>query len=100
MSGDAPSAVCVAAAPEDDAAVRLTANVSFGDRLRRCPIVVAVSGEPDGAGPVRVASALQRRFGSAVSAVQVMDTSDIALLTPLPAPLIVTAMSWVSVPSF
>ena len=58
--------------------------VSLGDQLRYCPIVVAVSGEPAGAGPVRAASALQARYGSRVSAIQVLDTSDLPLPTPLP----------------
>jgi nucleotide-binding universal stress UspA family protein len=56
--------------------------VSLADQLRYCPIVVAVSGEADGAAPVRVASALEHRFGSHVSAVQVLDVSDIP--NPLP----------------
>ena len=56
---------------------------SLGDRLRHRPIVVAVTGEADGAAPVRVAAALEQRFGSAVSAVQVLDVSD--LPNPLPA---------------
>jgi len=59
--------------------------VSLGDQLRYCPIVVAVSGELAGAGPVRVASALEARYGSRVSAVQVLDVSDLPLPTPLPA---------------
>jgi len=59
--------------------------VSLGDQLRYCPIVVAVSGEPAGAGPVRVASAREARYGSRVSAVQVLDVSDLPLPTPLPA---------------
>jgi universal stress protein E len=58
--------------------------VALGDQLRYCPIVVAVSGEPGGAGPVRVASALEARYGSRVSAVQVLDVSDLPLPTPLP----------------
>jgi nucleotide-binding universal stress UspA family protein len=60
-------------------------SVSLGDQLRDRPIVVAVSGAADGAGPVRVASALERRFGSRVFAVQVLDVSDIP--NPLPAAL-------------
>ena len=55
--------------------------VSLGDQLRYCPIVVAVSGESAGEAPVRVASALEARYGSRVSAIQVLDVSD------LPAPL-------------
>ena len=35
--------------------------VSLGERLRFSPIVAAVSGEPDGAAPIRVAAALSRR---------------------------------------
>ena len=57
--------------------------LSLGDQLRHRPIVVAVSGEADGAAPVRVAAALEQRFGSAISAVQVLDVSD--LPNPLPA---------------
>lgn len=63
----------------------LLSPVSLGDQLRYSPIVVAVSGELAGAGPARVASALEARYGSRVSAVQVLDVSDLPLLTPLPA---------------
>ena len=59
--------------------------VSLGDQLRCCPVVVAVSGDPSGAGPVCVASALGARYGSRVSAIQVLDVSDLPLPTPLPA---------------
>jgi len=59
--------------------------VSLGDQLRYCPIVVAVSGDPAGAAPVRVASALKARYGSRVSAIQVLDVSNLPLPTPLPA---------------
>ena len=58
---------------------------SLGAQLTYCPIVVAVSGEADAATPVRVASALEHRFGSRVSAVQVLDVSDLPLPVPLPA---------------
>jgi universal stress protein E len=57
-------------------------SISLGEQLRYCPIVVAVSGEADGAGPVRVASALEHRFGSHARAVQVLDVSDMP--NPLP----------------
>ena len=57
---------------------------SLGDQLTDCPIVVAVTGEADGATAVRVASALEHRFGSRVSAVQVLDVSDLPLPIPLP----------------
>ena len=59
--------------------------VTLGDQLRYCAIVVAVSGEPASAGPVRVASALRARYGSRVSAVQVLDVSNLPLPVPLPA---------------
>jgi nucleotide-binding universal stress UspA family protein len=71
------------ASPEAPSA-RLAPDVSLGEELRYCPIVVAVSGEPDGAAPVRVAAALERRFGSRVSAVQVRDISNLPLPVPLP----------------
>jgi universal stress protein E len=61
------------------------AGISLGEQLRYCPIVVAVSGHDDAASAVRVAAALEHRYGSRVSAVQVLDTSDLPLLTPLPA---------------
>jgi nucleotide-binding universal stress UspA family protein len=57
--------------------------VSLGDQLRYCPIVVAVSGELASAGPVRVASALEARYGSRVSAVQVLDVFDLGVPTPM-----------------
>jgi nucleotide-binding universal stress UspA family protein len=58
---------------------------SLGERLRYAPIVVALSGGADGAGPVRLAAVLERRFGSRVSAVHVKDTSGLPLPAPLPA---------------
>jgi nucleotide-binding universal stress UspA family protein len=58
---------------------------SLGQQLAYAPIVVAVRDGVEGAGPVCVASALERRFGSRVSAIEVLDTSDLALPTPLPA---------------
>ena len=60
-------------------------DASLGSQLRHGPIVVAVSGDADGAAPVRVAAALERRFGSPVSAIQVRDISDIPLPGPLPS---------------
>ena len=69
--------------PPDVSAIAPSA-VSLGDQLTYCPIVVAVTGEADGATPVRVASALWHRFGSRVSAVQVLDVSDLPLPIPLP----------------
>ena len=60
-------------------------GVSLGQQLAYAPIVVAVNDGVEAAGPVRVASALERRFGSRVSAIEVMDTSSLALPTPLPS---------------
>lgn len=57
------------------------AFVPLGDRLRTSPIVVAVSGDSEGAGPVRVAGMLSTTYASPVLAIQVLDTSGI------PAPL-------------
>jgi universal stress protein E len=72
--------------PDDNAPLEVPLPpASLGDQLCYCPIVVAVSGELGGAGPVRVASALESRYGSRVSAVQVLDVSDLPLPTPLPA---------------
>ena len=89
MSTDLSDAV---AANEADAPAEPTrpalvseSGVSLGEQLRYCPIVVAVSGDDAAASPVRIAAALQRRFGSRVSAIQVLDTSNLPLLTPLPA---------------
>jgi nucleotide-binding universal stress UspA family protein len=59
--------------------------VSLGAMLRSRPIVVAVSGEPDGAGPVRAAAALERQYHCRVAAVRVLDVSDTPLLAPLPS---------------
>jgi nucleotide-binding universal stress UspA family protein len=53
----------------------------LGALLRSSPVVVAVSGGPDGAAPVRVTAAISAHYGSPVSAIQVLDTSSI------PAPL-------------
>ena len=60
-------------------------ELSLGTRLRHGKIVVAVDGGAEGAGPVLVAEALQRRFAASVSAVQVMDLSAAPLPTPLPS---------------
>lgn len=86
MSVDSPNAAHVGhadAAPRSDAAGAIQPATSFGDQLRHAPIIVAVSGEADGATPVRVASALEQQYGSRVSAVQVRDVSDLALPPPL-----------------
>ena len=65
-------------------ALPLMPEESLGNQLGYSSIVVAVSGGAEAAGPVRVAAALEQRYGSHVSAIQVMDTSDMALPTPLP----------------
>ena len=88
MSIDAPSGVAAKPADADTPPAAATVagpTVSLGEQLRYAPIVVAVRGEADGAGPVRAASALADRYGSRVSAVQVLDVSDIP--NPLPAAL-------------
>jgi universal stress protein E len=88
MSVDSPSATGLkrpVVSEPGEAAASLPGGPSLGDRLRYGPIVVAVTGEADGAAPVRVASALEQRFGSAVSAVQVLDVSDLPLPIPLPS---------------
>ena len=87
MSVDLPSAAGTPplepAEPSNPTASR--SGVSLGEQLRYAPIVVAVSDDDAAAAPVRVAAALERRYGSKVSAVQVLDTSKLPLLTPLPA---------------
>ena len=85
MSIESPSATRVnrpVSEPRETGVV-LPVVESLGDRLRYRPIVVAVTGEAADAAPVCVASALEQRFGSVVSAVQVLDVSD--LPNPLPA---------------
>src|SRR5687768_1073332 len=86
MSGD-PSNDTVARAADApvDRAAPLFPGMSLGAQLRHGTIVVAVDGGAEGAGPVLVAEALERRFGAAVSAVQVMDLSNVPLPTPLPS---------------
>src|SRR5687768_13359472 len=61
-----------------------SAAVSLGSQLRSHPIVVAVRGDGEAAAPIRVASALENRFGSTVSAIQVMDISNLPAPTPIP----------------
>ena len=80
------------AVKDGDAAVEPTRTAlvpefdpSLGEQLTYCPILVAVSGDDDAASPVRITAALERRYGSRVSAIQVLDTSNLPLLTPLPA---------------
>ena len=75
----------VATADADSDTEPLVPETSLGTQLRHGALVVAVDGTAEGAGPVLVAEALQRRFGSDVSAVQVMDLSGVPLPTPLPS---------------
>ena len=58
---------------------------SLGDHLRAGQLLVAVTGGPDTAAPVAVAHALERRYTTGVSAIQVLDISAAALPTPLPS---------------
>ena len=58
---------------------------SLGDRLRMGRLLVAVTGGPDTCAPVTVAHALERRYSTEVSAIQVIDISNAALPTPLPS---------------
>lgn len=87
MFADPSEAKPIAGAPEapDDRAAPLVREMSLGSQLRHGVIVVAVDGGAEGAGPVLVAEALERRFGSEVAAVQVMDLSGVPLPTPLPS---------------
>ena len=79
MSVDSPSATGLKRPISKLAEAGIASDVgpSLGDRLRHRPIVVAVTGEADGAAPVRAAAALEQRFGSVVTAVQVLDVSDL-----------------------
>src|SRR5690349_17012376 len=76
-----PEAMPEATPPEAEGLVQ---QPSLGSQLGYSPIVVAVTGGEDGAGPVRLAAELQRRYGSRVLAVQVLDTSGMPLPIPLP----------------
>ena len=58
---------------------------SLGEQLRAGQLLVAVTGGPDTAAPVAVAHALEHRYATTVSAIQVMDISGAALPTPLPS---------------
>ena len=81
-----PLTACPEAMPDltPTEGTRLVPEPSLGSQLGYCPIVVAVTGGEEAAGPVRVAGALERRYGSRVSAIQVLDISDMPLPTPLP----------------
>lgn len=46
-------------------------------------MLVAVTGGPDADGAIAMAHAIERRYGSGVLAIQVMDTSVVALAAPL-----------------
>jgi nucleotide-binding universal stress UspA family protein len=85
MTVDSPSATGLTRPVSEPGGMGVASPVvqSLGDRLRCRPVVVAVTGAGDGAAPVRVAFALGQRFGSAISAIQVLDVSD--LPNPLPA---------------
>ena len=69
------------AGPSADALTGSAAR-SLGAALPSSPIVVAVSGDADGAAAVRVAAALGERYASPILPIQVLDTSGIP--GPLP----------------
>jgi nucleotide-binding universal stress UspA family protein len=85
MSAEALDSDAGTSAARGDQTVPLVPGMSLGAQLRHGTIVVAVDGGAEGSGPVLVAEALERRFGSAVKAVQVMDLSGVPLPTPLPS---------------
>ena len=60
-------------------------TLSLADQLRGGTIVVAVTGGSDADGAISVSHGLQSRYGAAVRAVQVLDTSPAALPMPLPS---------------
>jgi nucleotide-binding universal stress UspA family protein len=60
-----------------------TSGVPLSDRLRSGRVLVAVTGGPDASGAIAIAHAVERRYGSAVLAIQVLDTSVAALPAPL-----------------
>ena len=62
---------------------RQTGSVTLSDRLRSGRVLVAVTGGTDTNGAVAITHAIERRYGSAVLAIQVMDTSVVALPAPL-----------------
>ena len=72
------------AAPLEATALR-GAERSLGDQLRSGQLLVAVTGGPDTAAPVAVAHALEQRYATTVSAIQVIDISAAPLPTPLPS---------------
>jgi nucleotide-binding universal stress UspA family protein len=59
----------------------------LGMELAHQSIVVAVTGEAENAGPVRIAAALERRFAADVAAIEVIDISDVPMLSPVPPSL-------------
>ena len=62
-----------------------TSGVPLSDRLRSGHVLVAVTGGSDADGAIAIAHAIERRYGSGVLAIQVMDTSVVALPAPLPS---------------
>ncbi len=71
--------------PHGAAAPGPSPNSSLGAQLSHGSVVVAAADGLEAAGPVRAARALEQRFGSAVSAIQVLDTSNMPLPGPLPS---------------
>ena len=62
-------------------------SVSLADQLRGATLIVAVSGESASSGAISIAHALAARYGAHVQAIQVLDTSPVALPAPLPSAL-------------
>jgi nucleotide-binding universal stress UspA family protein len=58
-------------------------DISLAERLRSGRVLVAVTGGADSEGAIAIAHAIERRYGSAVLAIQVLDTSTMALPAPL-----------------
>jgi len=60
-------------------------GIPLSDRLRSGRVLVAVTGGTDAGGAIALTHAIERRYGSGVLAIQVMDTSVVALPAPLPS---------------
>ena len=84
-SRSSPPIDAVPTVPPRGAGAEWPAETSLGEQLQRGRLLVAVTGGPDTTAPVMVAAALERRHGTDVSAIQVIDISDAALPTPLPS---------------
>ena len=84
MSGHQPVPVASSAHTTHEIIARQhTGSVPLSDELRSGRVLVAVTGGTDANGAVAIAHAIERRYGSGVLAIQVMDTSVVALPAPL-----------------